>query len=213
EPHSEHSEQKNAHRNDAKRSEMTRSDRNEHSRNQSARPNKPNVTKDTHAKRPQVRKNTGSAHQSEATKPVTPVVPVRSEEATTVRANLTDAFVDHETKPLVPQHRQALHVFVRNLRQVRQLRRFGDIDYISKKLHYVVIYMNQDDIEKNQQAISKLSFVRRVMVSERPEVDPFVGHGVNANFVTHTENDGAADALSKLQSEPTDPSKTTTEEN
>ncbi|QLE64264.1 hypothetical protein LROSL1_1447 [Furfurilactobacillus rossiae] len=121
-------------------------------------------------------------------------VPAKSEEVV-VRANLADAFVNHDPEKLVPQARQALHVFVRNLRQVRQLRRFGDIEYISKKLHYVVIYMDQDDISRNQQAINKLSFVRRVMVSERPEIDPFVGEGVNANFVTHTENDGAADAI------------------
>ncbi|MGV0168661.1 YlbG family protein [Furfurilactobacillus sp. WILCCON 0119] len=137
--------------------------------------------------------NQAATSQPAKTQAVSAAAPVAQPE-TVVRAELANAFVDHEPTALTLQPRQALSVYVRNLRQVRQLRRFGDIDYVSKKLHYAVIYMDADQIEQNRQAINKLSFVRRVMVSERPVIDPFVGHGVNANFVTHTENDGAADA-------------------
>lgn len=115
--------------------------------------------------------------------------------ASQIRDDLALAFVGHDPQPLQPVARQAVFVFIRNLRQVRQLKRFGDIDYVSKKMHYVVIYMDQAQIESQRQALNKLNFVKRVVVSERPAVDPFVGQGVNANFVTHTKGDGGADAL------------------
>ncbi|GEK28436.1 YlbG family protein [Furfurilactobacillus siliginis] len=130
-------------------------------------------------------------------KPAAPRTPV-------VKKDVTKAFVDHETLPLTVAPRRALHVYVRNLRQVRQLRRFGEVDYVSKKLHYVVIYMNEEDVATNRQALNKLPFVRRVVDSARPDVDPYVGHGVNANFVTHTQDDGAADAVSKSTVEDDD---------
>lgn len=117
--------------------------------------------------------------------------------APVIKKDVTKAFVDHETESLTIAPRRALHVYVRNLRQVRQLRRFGDVDYVSKKLHYVVIYMNEADVSANRLALNKLPFVRRVVDSARPDVDPYVGHGVNANFVTHTQDDGAADAVVK----------------
>ncbi|GAB6092223.1 YlbG family protein [Furfurilactobacillus curtus] len=120
--------------------------------------------------------------------------------ASQIRDDLALAFVGHDPQPLQPVARQAVFVFIRNLRQVRQLKRFGDIDYVSKKMHYVVIYMDQARIESQRQALNKLNFVKRVVVSERPTVDPFVGQGVNANFVTHTKGDGGADALSVTDS-------------
>lgn len=76
--------------------------------------------------------------------------------------------VVQETLPW--KKRRSLTVWVYTLRPLRQLRKFGLVHYISKKMKYVVIYMDEVDIEKNIEAIEKLHFVRHVDCSYRPDV-------------------------------------------
>ncbi|QBO36885.1 DUF2129 domain-containing protein [Periweissella cryptocerci] len=70
------------------------------------------------------------------------------------------------------EKRRALIVYVRNLRQVKQLRRYGNVEFISRKMHYVVIYMNETDLLANQEKIEKLGFVTRTEISLRPDLNP-----------------------------------------
>ncbi|WP_082409138.1 DUF2129 domain-containing protein [Secundilactobacillus paracollinoides] len=42
------------------------------------------------------------------------------------------------------QEREDLVVYVSNLRQVRQLKRYGHVAYVSKRMRYAVIYVNTD---------------------------------------------------------------------
>ncbi len=64
--------------------------------------------------------------------------------------------------------RQGVIVYLYRLRNSRQLRKFGQIQYISKKMKYVVLYMDQANVEGNIERLKKLKFVKHVEPSVRP---------------------------------------------
>ena len=58
------------------------------------------------------------------------------------------------------QERRCLIVWVYTLKPLKQLRRYGLIHYVSRKMKYVVIYMNEENIESNmEKLISYILFV------------------------------------------------------
>lgn len=63
--------------------------------------------------------------------------------------------------------RQGLVIWVRNLRNVKTLRKYGNLHYVSKKMKYAVIYCNKSDIERISEKISALGFVKSVEPSLR----------------------------------------------
>jgi uncharacterized protein YlbG (UPF0298 family) len=64
--------------------------------------------------------------------------------------------------------RQGLIVWLYNLKHAKTLRRFGNVHYVSKKMKYVVLYCNQDEIETLQDKFSSMSFVKKVEPSLKP---------------------------------------------
>ena len=89
----------------------------------------------------------------------------------------------------VPQ-RQGIIVYFRNMRQVRQLRRFGTVHYVSSRMHYVVLYVNQDQVNQTVNRLKKQRFVRRIQLS--------VQHELRASLV-----DGEEDPLAPVTFWPT----------
>lgn len=87
--------------------------------------------------------------------------------------------MDFQIKP-----RQSLIIYVNNMRMGRQLRRFGKIEYSSTRMHYVILYTNQEQIEDVQERINKLKFVKRVVISHWPDVDPTMSD-LNAAGIYH----------------------------
>ncbi len=69
-----------------------------------------------------------------------------------------------EEKEFTLQERRCLIVWVYTLKPLKQLRRYGLIHYVSRKMKYVVIYMNEENIDQ-------LHFVRSVDKSYRPDVE------------------------------------------
>lgn len=65
-------------------------------------------------------------------------------------------------------NRQGIIVWVHSLKQVKQLKRFGNIHYVSKKLKYIVIYMDMERVEDAVDKIKSLSFVKKVDLSYKP---------------------------------------------
>ena len=61
-------------------------------------------------------------------------------------------------------------IWVSDLKAARGLERFGTVHYMSKKLHYVVIYMNTDRVEETLKQMGKLSFIRKIERSYRNEL-------------------------------------------
>lgn len=64
--------------------------------------------------------------------------------------------------------RQGIIVWLHSLKQVKQLRKFGNIHYVSKRLKYVVLYCDQQDVEKIMEKLNSYSFVKKVEPSYRP---------------------------------------------
>ena len=62
--------------------------------------------------------------------------------------------MDFTVKP-----RRSLIVYMHSMKQVRQLKRFGLIQYQSRKEHYVVLYMDESQIPAATTKIKKLNFV------------------------------------------------------
>lgn len=68
------------------------------------------------------------------------------------------------------QKRRALIVWVYSLKQLKNLRRHGLIHYVSNRMKYVVLYVNEEDVELAEEKIGKLHFVRKVERSYRPDI-------------------------------------------
>ncbi len=64
--------------------------------------------------------------------------------------------------------RQGIIVWFQHKRNIKQIKRFGHLIYVSKRMRYAVIYVNQDEIEDVEQAMSKLSYILKVERSFKP---------------------------------------------
>ncbi|MEK3787983.1 MULTISPECIES: YlbG family protein [Paenibacillus] len=61
-------------------------------------------------------------------------------------------------------------IWVSDVKAARNLEKYGSVHYISKRLHYVVMYMNADRAEDTLKNIRRLSYVRKVERSFRNEI-------------------------------------------
>lgn len=90
------------------------------------------------------------------------------------------------------QARQSLIVYTYSLKQTRQLKRYGTVMYVSKKMRYVVLYVNREDVASLSEQLDKLRFVKRVVASKRPEISETfngVAEEVAAGKKSETEDD------------------------
>ena len=68
--------------------------------------------------------------------------------------------------------RRALVVYINGNRVVRTLCDYRIVRYVSRRMHYVILYVNQDQIDQLKTKISHLRAVRAVEESARPDLDP-----------------------------------------
>ena len=68
------------------------------------------------------------------------------------------------------QERQALVVWLYTLKPIKQLKKFGNIHYISKRLKYIYLYVAKDEAESVMERLSTFHFGRKVEQSLRPEL-------------------------------------------
>lgn len=66
--------------------------------------------------------------------------------------------------------RQGIIVWFQHRKNIKQIKRYGNLLYVSKKMRYAVIYTEQDKIEEVVNSLLKLSFISKVDVSARPFV-------------------------------------------
>lgn len=66
--------------------------------------------------------------------------------------------------------RCGMAVYIKNLKNIRQLRYYGTIYYVSKKMKYVMLYVDEDKKDEVAQALEKQNFVRKVWLSEKPNI-------------------------------------------
>jgi uncharacterized protein YlbG (UPF0298 family) len=67
-------------------------------------------------------------------------------------------------------NRQGLIVWFQHMKNLKQIKRHGNLIYASKKLKYAVIYVNQTDVECVEVKLTKLPFISKVERSYKPFV-------------------------------------------
>lgn len=61
-------------------------------------------------------------------------------------------------------------IWVSDLKAARTLDKYGTVHYMSRKMHYVVMYMNSERAEEVVRNIQRLPFVKRIERSFRNEI-------------------------------------------
>lgn len=64
--------------------------------------------------------------------------------------------------------RQGIIVWLYSLKQAKMLRKFGNVHFVSKRLKYVVLYCDLEDVESIMEKIQNYSFVKKVEPSYKP---------------------------------------------
>ncbi|WP_226037918.1 YlbG family protein [Aquibacillus saliphilus] len=64
--------------------------------------------------------------------------------------------------------RQGIIVWFQHMKNVKQIKRYGHLIFVSKELRYAVLYVNQEEIEEKQIRLNQLPFVSRVDLSYKP---------------------------------------------
>lgn len=73
------------------------------------------------------------------------------------------------------QPRRALYVYLKNNRHATQLKKFGQLTYVSQKMNFAMIYVDDIDVDQKIEKIKQYKFVRDVLKSPRPDIDPDLG--------------------------------------
>src|SRR5699024_375410 len=64
--------------------------------------------------------------------------------------------------------RQGIIVWFQHRKNIKQIRRFGNLIYVSKKMRYAVLYVDQTEVDTIIEKMSKLSFISKIEVSYKP---------------------------------------------
>jgi uncharacterized protein YlbG (UPF0298 family) len=88
------------------------------------------------------------------------------------------------------QKRRGLIVWVYSLRQLKNLRRFGFVHYVSRKMKYVVMYLNEEDYEAKKNKIEQFHFVRQVQPSYRPDIEMNFAEKIGTDAAYQVKDDG-----------------------
>jgi uncharacterized protein YlbG (UPF0298 family) len=72
--------------------------------------------------------------------------------------------------------RQGLVVYLYYNRDARKVSKYGDVHYHSRRLRYLLLYLNQEEVEETMAELSQQKFVKEVKPSYFDEIDTdFVG--------------------------------------
>ncbi|AJY76444.1 YlbG family protein [Paenibacillus beijingensis] len=61
-------------------------------------------------------------------------------------------------------------VWVNDWKAARNLEKYGNVHYISRKMHYVVIYLNSERAEDTLRNVQRLPYVKKIERSYRNEI-------------------------------------------
>ena len=101
-----------------------------------------------------------------------------------ITVSIADCFSEEVKK------RRGLIVWVYSLRQLKNLRRFGFVHYVSRKMKYVVMYLNEEDYEMKKNKIEQFHFVRQVEPSYRPDVEMNFAEKIGTDAAYQVSDDG-----------------------
>jgi len=64
--------------------------------------------------------------------------------------------------------RQGLIIWFQHRKNIKHIRRYGNLMYVSRKMRYAVLYVNRDDIDSIEENLLKLPFISKVERSYKP---------------------------------------------
>ncbi|QGN61316.1 YlbG family protein [Leuconostoc citreum] len=70
------------------------------------------------------------------------------------------------------QPRRGLYIYLKQIRHVSQLKKFGQIVYVSRKMGFAMIYVDDTAITQQIEKIKQYKFVKDVVSSPRPDINP-----------------------------------------
>lgn len=85
--------------------------------------------------------------------------------------NITTNLAQEPSEALTIVGRTAIYVFYSSYKFVRQLSRFGDLGYSSKKARYALLYVDTAILEEILPKLLELHFVKSVEVSAFDQLD------------------------------------------
>ncbi|WP_083910668.1 YlbG family protein [Salsuginibacillus kocurii] len=82
--------------------------------------------------------------------------------------------------------RQGLSVWLRSTKKARQLRKYGNVHYVSKRMKYAILYCDAEEAEHVAADLESLPFVTQIDWSYRPQVQIETSNTI-ANLKAETE--------------------------
>jgi len=67
--------------------------------------------------------------------------------------------------------RVGLVIWLYTPKYVNKLKRYGLLHYVSRKMNYAILYVNNDEVNTTEQSLLKLHFVRNVELSQSTNID------------------------------------------
>jgi len=64
--------------------------------------------------------------------------------------------------------RQGLVIWFQHMKNLKHIKRYGNLVYVSRKHKYAIVYVNQDQVETAEQKLLRHSFVSKVDRSCKP---------------------------------------------
>lgn len=61
-------------------------------------------------------------------------------------------------------------IWVSDVKAARNLEKYGSLHYISRKMHYAVLYVNADRAEETMKNVKRLNYVKKIERSYRNEL-------------------------------------------
>ncbi|CAM3369512.1 YlbG family protein [Nosocomiicoccus ampullae] len=62
--------------------------------------------------------------------------------------------------------RIGIYIYFKQNKFIRQLKRYGHVVYVNTKKQYMLVYVNQEELDDTLKRLSKLKYVTDVLVSE-----------------------------------------------
>lgn len=95
----------------------------------------------------------------------------------------------------IMQKRRGIIVWVYSLKQLKTLKRYGLVHFVSSKMKYVVLYVNEETVEEVEEKLQTLHFVRQVERSYRPDIEMNFADRIGTKAAYQVKDDDELDVV------------------
>ncbi|GAA0294116.1 uncharacterized protein YlbG (UPF0298 family) [Gracilibacillus halotolerans] len=66
--------------------------------------------------------------------------------------------------------RQGLAIWFQKMKNVKFIKKYGHLVYVSKKMKYAILYVDMEEVDEIMNSLKKLPYIRNVEVSSKPYI-------------------------------------------